>query len=100
VIRNFGDVSAACEIMDGLRFVSSLKRLDLGSVEGGITTAAAAAIRLVRNYWPELSLMVTLCLLTTQSGVFSCCFGCVNCQTCKHFDDPAPEVMKQSSIQA
>jgi hypothetical protein len=32
--RGCENVSAACEIMDGLRFVSSLKRLHLGSVEG------------------------------------------------------------------
>jgi hypothetical protein len=36
-------MSAACEIIYGLRFVSSLKRLHLGCVEGGVASAAAAA---------------------------------------------------------
>ncbi len=35
-LRACGDMSAACEIVYGLRFVSSLKRLYLGSVEGGL----------------------------------------------------------------
>ena len=42
-LRGCGDMSAACEIMYGLRSVSSLKKLSLGSGEGGDASAAAYA---------------------------------------------------------